>query len=112
MTEKRICETCAHLVWNGGGPYKGHPHCGHPIGPKTDKLVTTDETSCECHQTRLEKAASRIVHTSCDDAKRTIDGSPVEVLRLALQIETTEQNRVTLVKRISARLRKLEKTKA
>lgn len=30
MSEKRTCKTCAHLVLNGGGFYKGHPHCGHP----------------------------------------------------------------------------------
>lgn len=108
-TTNTTCETCAHLVWNGGGTYKGHPHCGHYSGPRSGDLVTVEKTTCQCHQTKLEKAAGSIVYTSVDDAKRLIDSAPLEVLRLALQMEQSKQNRVSTVKRIGARIRRLEK---
>lgn len=112
MTEKRICETCAHLVWNGGGPYKGHPHCGHYFGRRSGKLVTPAETLCEHHQTQLEKAAGNIIYTSVSDAKTSIEReNRPEVLRLAWNMEQAGQHRASLVKLISARLAKLARSK-
>lgn len=107
--EKRTCETCSYLICDGGGIYKSHPHCGHYDGPKSAQLVTITETVCEHHRTRLEKNAERIVYTSVDDAKSHIDSAPLDVLRLARQLEIGKQNRATLINRITARINKLER---
>lgn len=112
MTTNRTCITCAHLVWNGGGPLKGHPHCGHYFGPKADQLVTVDTTTCKEHRTSLERAAEKLIFTSVDDARRSIDAeNRPEVLRLALDMEKRGRNRSGPVKKLNARLAKLERNK-
>jgi hypothetical protein len=109
VNEKQTCQTCAHLVLNGGGFYKGHPHCGHNYGPKANKPVTLNKTTCENHQTQIEKLASNIVYTSIDCAKSGIEQASAEVLRMAKQMEIAGANRAGILKKIDTRLNRLEK---
>jgi hypothetical protein len=108
VNEKQTCQTCAHLVLNGGGFYKGHPHCGHDYGPKSGQLVARDATTCANHQTETEKQASNIVYTSIDCAKSGIERASVEVLHMAKQLEIAGANRTGIIKKIETRLKRLE----
>jgi hypothetical protein len=109
--EKRVCRTCAYVRPGGQGFYKGNPTCGSYIGPRRGKMVVLDETTCSKHVTPVEAKAHGIVYTSIDDSKSRVKEAGLEVLRLARQIETAGANRVSLIKAIDARIKKLEKTK-
>ena len=108
-TERRVCRTCAYVKPTGSGFYKGHATCGSYIGPKAGKVITMDESTCIKHATQIEARAGAIVHTSADCAKSYIERASLEVLLLARQLETAAANRVSVIKMIDVRIRKLEK---
>ena len=111
QTKKRDCKTCAYVRLGGSGYYRGSgATCGHFNGPKADKLVTIASTTCKEHRTALERAAEKIVYTSVDEAKMNIKEASIEVATLALQLETSKQNRTTLVKLLNSRLAKLARS--
>lgn len=106
------CSSCGYFSINGGGFYKGQPHCKNKRSEKYNLLVAADKLCCDQHASRAMVKARRICTKCAVDAATAISHvTNNAILWAILDIELTEKHRSTILVATIRRLRKLKKEK-
>lgn len=103
------CSSCGYFSINGGGFYKGHPHCKNKCSEKYNLLVAADKLCCDQHASRAVVKARRICTKCAVDAATAISRvTNNAVLWAVLDVEGASKQRSTIFAATVRQLRKLK----
>ena len=106
----KSCSTCGYFSINGGGFYKGQPHCKNKQSPKFNTLVAPDKRCCDLHTEPHIIKAEKICKQNVVDAVKAISHVRfANILWAILDCECNNKKRPKILVAIIRRLHKLKK---
>lgn len=103
------CSSCGYFSINGGGFYKGQPHCKNKLSPKYNALVTPGKRCCDLHTEPEVIKAGKICDENAIDAVNAVSYiKSMRVLWAILDYECDHKRRSKVLVATITRLHKIQ----